>query len=273
MTLGVWLPLAKARLSAAGIEAASLESHLLAAHIFRMDRAWVIAHPEVELNELAAEALLQRREAREPLAYILGWREFYGRRFSVSQAVLIPRQETEVLVEVMLDLSAVGPVLDLCTGSGCIGITVKLERPSLDVYVSDVSPGALEVAEHNAEALHSDVHLILSDGFDSLPPVQFEVIGSNPPYISTGESLMPEVSGFEPETALFSGPTGLEFYERIALQAPRHLKPNGFVAAEVGHTQSEAVAEIFSIKGWQVTEVVRDLSGIERVVVAKREWN
>jgi release factor glutamine methyltransferase len=267
MTVREWVLRAADRLSGAGIESAKLESTLLAAHVLGVERTWIVAHPEAEINILAGESLLQRREAREPLAYILGWREFFGRRFEVRPGVLIPRQETEILVEVAKAEAGNGPVLDLGTGSGCIAITLKLEIPDLEVWASDVSSRALDVAKNNAEMLQSDVRFVSSDGFSKLGRKQFGLIVSNPPYISTGEELMPEVRIYEPEEALFSGPTGLEFYERLAREAPEHLIAGGKLAVEVGHTQSQAVSQILESQGWTQISAIRDLSGIERVVV------
>lgn len=270
MNLQVWLTQASERLANAGIESHWLESQLLAAHLFSVERTWIVAHPEAEVNELAAETLLQRRENREPLAYILGWREFYGRRFEVAPGVLIPRQETEVLVEVAMNLAHEGPILDMGTGSGCLAVTLKLERPEIEVWASDISPLALEIARRNADYHEAKVNFIESDLFDNFPSVQFEHIISNPPYISESEQLMLEVQHHEPAAALFSGPTGLEFYERLANEAPPYLAFNGKLAVEVGHTQAGDVVNLLVAHGWQNDYVVSDLSGIDRVIVSTR---
>lgn len=270
MNLRDWLQQASDRLARAGIDSSRLEAQLLAAHVFMADRTWVVAHPEAEINELAAETLLQRREGREPLAYILGWREFYGRRFEVAPGVLIPRQETEVLLEAALDTVDQGPVLDLGTGSGCLAVSLKLERTGVEVWASDVSPVALEIARRNAEAHQAEVRFIESDLFQNFPEIQFQLIVSNPPYIADDEELMPEVRGYEPPSALFSGPTGLEFYERLAREAGRFLLSGGKLAVEVGRGQAGPVAELLVAQGWSVDRVIPDLAGIERVVVAGR---
>lgn len=270
MNLRDWLQHASARLDAAGIESAKLEAQVLASHVMLVDRTWIIAHPEAEINELAAETVLQRRESREPLAYILGWREFYGRRFEVAPGVLIPRQDTEILLEVALRLANEGPILDLGTGSGCLAITLKLERPELEVWASDVSQVALNLAKRNAEFHGADVRFLESDLFDRFPQVQFEHIISNPPYIADSEELMPEVQNHEPSGALFSGPTGLEFYERLAVEAPAFIRPIGKLAVEVGQGQAWDVVNVLSVQGWPNDWVTCDLSGIERVVVSTR---
>ncbi|HVL39369.1 MAG TPA: peptide chain release factor N(5)-glutamine methyltransferase, partial [Fimbriimonadaceae bacterium] len=211
-----WVRTAERRLASAGVESSRLEAQMLAAHVLGVERSWLLAHPEAEVNDLAGEVLLQRRESHEPLAYILGWREFYGRRFRVTPAALIPRQETEMLVDAVCELAPVpgSRVLDLGTGSGCIAISVKLERPDLILTASDVSPGALEVAEWNATELEASVELVLSDGFQALQGRVFDVIVSNPPYVALDEALPRDVVEWEPRQALFAGHTGLEFYKR-----------------------------------------------------------
>lgn len=270
MNVGEWIRSATARLQALGIDSPKLEAEVLAAHVLRVERVWLIAHPEAEFPELAGEGLLQRREQREPLAYIVGWREFYGRRFSVRPGVLVPRQDTEILVEAALRLAQKGPVLDIGTGSGCIAITVKLEKPSLSVTAIDLSEEALEVARSNSEALSAEVQYVLSDLFDQLDlSHRFEVIATNPPYIAETETLMPEVARHEPRGALFSGPTGLEFYERLAAEAADHLVEGGYLAMEVGYTQAAEVRKIFEDKGWRHQETIKDLAGHERVVIVR----
>jgi len=268
MNVRAWIAQASARLAAAGVDSAPLESQIIAGHVLLKDRSWIIAHPEEEINELAAEALLQRRESREPLAYILGWREFYGRRFRVRPGVLIPRQETETLVETALSRLATGPVLDLGTGSGCIAITLKMERSEWEVWACDVSDAALEVARNNADALGANVNFVSSDAFSALSGRRYAAIVSNPPYIADSEELVPEVGVHEPKSALFAGPSGLEFYERLALEAPGYLETNGNLIVEVGHTQSMAVAKLLGDAGWRAIQVVKDLSGVGRVVLA-----
>ena len=274
MRLSDWLREAEARLSAAGIESPRLDAQVLAAHVLRVERTWLFAHPEHEFNELAGETLLQRRENREPLAYIVGYREFFGRPFGVSPATLIPRQDTETLVEVAFRqrLGDAPRVLDVGTGSGCIAITLKLEQPSWDVVAVDVSPDALAIASANARFLNARVDFVVSDAFAALVGETFDMIVSNPPYIANDEVLMPEVQDFEPEGALFSGPSGLEFYELLAKQAKHHLVDGGILAIEVGHTQALAVRELLEREGWTWLETVADLSGIDRVVVAMHSF-
>lgn len=266
MTVQEWVRQATSRLEFVGIESAKLEAQVLAAHVLGTKRTWVITNPGEEINDLAAETLLQRREGREPLAYIIGQREFYGRMFRVRPGVLIPRQETETLLEAALAALEAGPILDIGTGSGCLAITIKLERPGIEVTGLDNSAIALDVASDNAESLGADVAWVRSDLFESIQGRQYEVIVSNPPYIGIDEPLMPEVREFEPSGALFAGKDGLDFYRRLAIEAAPYLLPNGQLLLEVGHQQSEAVKTLFIDNGWKHEATVKDLSGIERVV-------
>ena len=279
MRLDEWLRNATTRLDLAGVDSPRLEAQVLAAHVLRVDRAWLLAHPDHGFNELAGEALLQRREAREPLAYLTGHREFRSREFGVDRSVLIPRQETEELVDAALGLfpapafgddplgEATAPnVLDLGTGSGILAVTLKLERPRWKVTAVDVSPEALATASANARFHAADVRFVLSDGFGALLGEDFDLIVSNPPYVGDDEALPPEVREHEPPAALFSGPTGLEFYVRLANEAPAHLRDGGLILLEVGHRQADEVRALFEGAGWRHATTRRDLSGVERVV-------
>ncbi|HEY0866800.1 MAG TPA: peptide chain release factor N(5)-glutamine methyltransferase [Fimbriimonas sp.] len=268
MTVQEWLREAEARLEAAGVESPKLEAQLLAGHVLGVDRTWLFANGGREFPEMAGEAILQRREGREPLAYILGYREFYGRRFAVDRRVLIPRHETETLVEKGLRIGG-RRVLDLGTGSGILAVTTKLERPEAEVVASDVSAEALAVARLNADRLGADIRFVLSDGFIGLLGEAFDLILTNPPYIGREEPLMPEVRDHEPHAALFAGATGMEFYEMLASQAQEHLLDEGVLLMEVGYRQAEAVAALFRRQGWQVPAIHPDLAGVGRVVEAR----
>jgi release factor glutamine methyltransferase len=231
-----------------------------------------MAHPEESFPDLAGESVLSRRLGHEPLAYILGHREFYGRSFHVGPGVLIPRQDTETLVETAIDSFQRQPsrgwrVLDLGTGSGCIAITLKLEMPGLAVVASDVSAAALDIAEDNAKNLSAEIEFIRSDGFEAITTNSLDAIVTNPPYIGFSEVLAPELTEFEPRDALFSGPTGLEFYELLAKQASSFLKPSGQILMEVGYRQAEPVSDLFKSEGWIHMKTVKDLAGVPRVVV------
>jgi release factor glutamine methyltransferase len=231
-----------------------------------------MAHAEADFPELAGESVLNRRLDHEPLAYILGWREFYGRSFHVTPGVLIPRQETEVLVDSALERIPVQPggdvrVLDLGTGSGCVGITIALERPYSKVTASDISSGALEVAQHNACDLRASVQFVNSDGFEAFCDSSFDFVVTNPPYIGLEEPLHEEVKNFEPHQALFGGMTGIEFYQRIATDGARVISKGGLILMEVGYQQASQVVEVFQSAGWIHVETRNDWSQVPRVVV------
>jgi release factor glutamine methyltransferase len=265
-----WLNEARTRLADAGIESQALEAQLLAAHPLGWDRSRLLAHLEEEISADSNE-LLARRLTGEPLAYILGYREFYGRQFEVSPAVLIPRQETETLIDAFGSIAAPerAKVLDMGTGSGCIGITLKLGHPNLAVTLADISHDALSVAKRNTQALGAEVEAIETDAFQNLENKDFDVIITNPPYVRLTDKLGPGVQEFEPNLALFAGADGLDFYRLLANDAPNHLKTGGVLLTEVGDDQSQAVQNVFAEAGWIPAGVWPDLLQIERVLAFK----
>lgn len=222
----------------------------------------MLTHSEDRFDASRADQLLSRRESGEPLAYILGWREFFGRKFRVDPSVLIPRHETEILVERALLFQGVRSVLDVGTGSGCIGITLKLEKPEWNVVCSDLSSAAIQVARENAETLGADVEFRHSDLFDRFAGLKFDLIVSNPPYIGVEENLPAEVRDFEPHSALFADHHGLAIYERFAEQYRDFLNPGGTLILEIGQDQSEPLQKLFP-NG----EILRDLDRNPRVLV------
>lgn len=267
MDLRSWLQRACERLELAGVEGAGLDAQMLAAHHLGVGRSWVMAHPEASVDPGALEPLLSRRAGREPLAYILGWREFYGRRFAVGPGVLVPRQETELLVEIALERGDSSPrILDLGTGSGCIAITLKLERAAWSVVGSDLSRVAIDVADKNAHRLGADVHLVVGNALDAFQPdTKFDLIVCNPPYIDAAAQLMPEVGIYEPSLALRAGLGGLDFFKRLAADARRHLASGGELLVELGAGQVDAAAAIFQAEGYTHLGTREDLAGIPRV--------
>jgi release factor glutamine methyltransferase len=270
LKLEEWVRDAERRLQDCEIESARLEAQLLAAHVIGKDRTWVVSHPEAIFDPLAGEEVLTKRLRQEPLAYILGYREFFGLRFAVNPSVLIPRQDTETLVEVLLqeDLTS-GRVLDLGTGSGAIAIALKFHRPGWSITASDISAKALETAQLNAKVHGVEIEFVLSDLFENLQGEKFDRIVTNPPYIGKDEPLRKEVNEFEPHLALFAKEEGLGFYRRLAAKAHRHLRPEGTLAMEVGYRQSSLVQQLFRESGWRVVQVRCDLSGIERVITVQ----
>lgn len=263
------LPVSEARIEA---------QLLLQAMLGGASRAWLLTHGEQALTppQLAEfESLLQRRLRGEPVAYILGEREFYGLSFSVSPAVLIPRPDTETLVEAALQRipqEVCRRVLDLGTGSGAIAIAIARQRPQAAVVAVDGSGAALAVAECNARALQAgNVTLLHSDWFSALEGEVFDVIVSNPPYIAAGDPHLAQGDlRFEPQQALASGPDGLDDIRRIVAQAPAHLVSGGWLLLEHGYDQAGRVAELLQVAGFEQVGHVADLAGIQRVTLGRK---
>lgn len=268
-------------LAGRGIESARLDAELLVSTALGVDRVRLymdLDRPLVENERARIRELVKRRRAREPVAYILGRREFWGRCFEVDPAVLIPRPDTETLVERALEVVPLGRaerVLDLCTGSGAIGLTVAAERPEVTVDLTDLSVEALNVARRNANnvGVADRVRTLQGDLFEPLDrsdhDTRYGLIVCNPPYVSEAEveSLSPEVRDYEPRAALVSGPTGFEFHARLLEGASRFLSPGGTLLIEVGAGQAQDVVAAFEAAPW--TEVARwidDLCGVARVV-------
>ncbi|HJQ37868.1 MAG TPA: peptide chain release factor N(5)-glutamine methyltransferase [Thermoanaerobaculia bacterium] len=231
--------------------------------------AWLYSHGEFELDADRIEAPLQRRYAGEPLQYIRGKQEFYSRDFVVDDRVLIPRPETELIVETAIERAPRGArVVDIGTGSGCIAISIECERTDLRVTGVDASVEALAVAKLNRDRLDSRVTFAASDLFDGIRGM-FDLIVSNPPYVPRGEyeQLATEVRVHEPQMALTPGPRGTEIIERLLDQSHARLAPHGLVIMEVGYGQEDAIREIAEAKRYEVESFLPDLAGIPRVVV------
>ncbi len=266
-----------------GIDSPRLEAELLVAFALGVTRMQVIVDGArlLEKEELTKlRALVKRRRSHEPMAYLRGEREFYGLTFKVDKRVLVPRPDTEALVDVALErtphVALGGRILDLCTGSGCVAITLAKQRPTADVVATDLSADALAVARENARLLGAyNLSFLQGNLFEAvdnarLPwsPAKFEIVVSNPPYIATAEceTLMPTVRDFEPRMALDGGDDGLDFYHRIVSESKARLTNGGLLAVEVGAGQAPAVAELFASHGYTTIEIRRDLAQIERVV-------
>lgn len=259
-------------LAAARRKLPAAEARLLLGHVLRQSSAWLLAHDDVALDEdalTAFAALVARRAGGEPVAYLLGLREFYGRDFRVAPGVLIPRPETELLVDIVrakVGAGGTASLLDLGTGSGCIAITLALECPALAVTAVDASSDALAIATANAQALGARVRLLTSDWFAALGDKRFDCIVGNPPYIAAGDPHLTQGDlRFEPPTALASGDDGLRDIRRIVEAAPVHLAPGGSLWLEHGYDQAEAVAALLAAAGFTAIEQHRDLAGIPRV--------
>lgn len=253
---------------------AALDAWYLLQMVCKIERSYYYVHGEEDITQDAQkeyEIAVQKRAEHIPLQYIIGEQEFMGLRFKVNSNVLIPRQDTETLVEQVLKIVKPGmKVLDLCTGSGCVLISVLKNAPELTGMGSDISKTALLVAKENAKLHEVDAEWVRSDLFDNITET-FDVIMANPPYIPTGEilSLMPEVRDFEPENALDGGADGLDFYRKIAGQVKDYLNPGGYVYMEIGYDQGEAVSELMRNAGFTEVEVIKDLARNDRVVKGK----
>jgi release factor glutamine methyltransferase len=251
------------------------DAELLLAHLLGWDQAALLTHPERVLSLSEAdqfESMLRRRLASEPVQYIIGVQEFFGLPFEVSPAVLIPRPETEHLVEAVLERfsrESSPRIVDVGTGSGAIAVALAHAIPRSRVTAVDLSSAALEVAQRNAErnGVSERVTLLQSDLLKVLESAEFEVVVSNPPYIAEGEVLEPQVLNYEPRSALYAGATGLEVYERLIPQARRVLKPQGWLMLEIGYGQSPALLKL--LRDWNEVSFLDDLQGIPRVVQAK----
>lgn len=224
---------------------------------------------EGELTKL--RDLLKRAGKGEPVAYILGEVPFHGCMIRVDSRVLIPRPETELLVDLILKTKPEKRVWDLCTGSGCVGIALKKARPDLEVVLSDVSLEALELASENARLNQVDVACLHGDLFAPFAGLTADLIVSNPPYISPKEylSLDPSVRDFEPKTALVAQRDGLAFYERIEAEIKPFLAPGGFLWLEIGSGQGASLMKIFNSKSWKNQKVMQDWAGRDRFFIAE----
>ncbi|MGQ2964530.1 peptide chain release factor N(5)-glutamine methyltransferase [Methylophilus sp.] len=254
---------------------ASLEAQILLMHILQVNRAWLLAHttdavPETALKDFTH--LLQRRLQGEPVAYILGYREFFGLKLTVTSDTLIPRPDTETLVEAALQKIALPMrVLDLGTGTGAIALAIAHHAPQSQVTAVDASEGALKVAEINRHSLQlANVSLLHSHWFSQLADQRFDLIVSNPPYIEADDQHLTQGDlRFEPLSALAAGADGLADIRQIIAQAPDYLNHGGWLLLEHGYNQAEAVQDIYQRAGFQHIQTLRDLGDNPRVTLAQ----
>ncbi len=269
----------KKELEAAGVEDFVFEAKQIIKHITGFTNAQILSSYQSELSQFQQNnltAIIHQRRVHYPLQYIFGGWDFYGRSFSVGAGVLIPRADTEILVEKCIEFlqSKTSPkVLDLCTGSGCIGITIAKEIPHSSVLMVDKYDKALSYAARNIEQNSAfNAEIIKGDVFEGVAcDRKYDLIVSNPPYIS--ESEMAEISPetrFEPENALYGGRDGLDFYRVIAEKYKATLNEGGMLAFEVGYTEAESVAQILQNNGYKNINIYNDLNGIQRVVTGGR---
>ncbi len=301
-----------AQLRDAHVPSHTLAAELLLLHVLGRDRAWIYAHPEEEISAENAQrffGLISRRAAGEPTQHLTGKQEFWDLEFEVNRDVLIPRPETEHVIEVALDRLAVREIragrppkndgaglqiADIGTGSGCLAIVLAKELPAATIFATDISPAALAVARRNAarHGVANRFHFIESSLLEGLSvgpryilPLQnntttapdrqsplFDLIVSNPPYIGRREAptLMREVRDHEPEIALYGGEEGYELYAGLVAQSASHLKPGGILVLELGHNSLPAVQPLLDAPTWTNIAVTNDLAGIPRVIAAER---
>lgn len=253
------------------------ESQLLLQHTLKVNRAWLIAHEHDDLSadvQHEFDTLIQRRIGGEPIAYILGHREFYGLNLAVTPATLIPRPDTEILVDIALEkIPANQPaqVLDLGTGTGAIALAIGQQRPLAQITAVDASEAALEIANRNCQQLHiTNSHFVLSDWFSELNDTRFDVIVSNPPYIEEADTHLKQGDlRFEPISALASGADGLDDIRHIIDGCLIHLQPQGWLMFEHGYNQAQSVSELMAQAGLVNIETFKDLGGNDRVTIGK----
>ena len=277
MTVAEWLRSAAEALEASGCPDPQVDARWIAEDMLHMTSAELrfAAQNELDSDRLKVlDSCLERRKSGEPVQYILGMADFMGLKFHVDKRVLIPRQDTETLVEaaiIELQSRESKKVLDLCTGSGAIGLSIKSLVPDADVTLSDISADALDVASKNAHALALDVKVCRGDLFKAVGREKYDLIASNPPYLRTDEmeELQKEVR-HEPALALEAGERGMDFYERIAEEAPKHLNPGGAIYLETGCEQARDVLKLLEKHmDAQASGIICDLCGIERVAWAR----
>lgn len=269
-----------AQLATSGIEEPRISAEVLALHVLDCDRAFLFAHPERELSaaeQAQYDALITRRAAGEPLQYLTGHQEFWRADFVVTPDVLIPRPETEHIIEVVLDLvrqfslSGLVKLIDVGTGSGAIAITLARELPQAEIHAVDLSAAALSVARQNAERLNARVLLAQSDVLDAVTrDASFDFVVSNPPYVGLNEAgqVQEVVKHYEPHMAVFAGDEGLDVIRRLIPQAFEALRGDGWLLIEIGYAMADAVMALLG--AWHNVHAVADLAGIPRVIVARK---
>lgn len=273
--------------SAVGIVDDRRDAEVLLSHVIKRDRAWIITHQDEVLDDKQQgdfTGSIQRRAKREPLQYIIGNQEFWGHEFIVTPDTLIPRPETELIIEATLgtmrDRSRKVKIIDLCTGTGCLAISLAKELTSAHIIATDTSEKALAVARENTRrhGVVGQIRFLRGDLFEPLEELdirgQVDIIVANPPYVRTGDlpALQPEVRDYEPPVALIAGPEGTEIHQRIIYTAPLFLKKHGALIMEMGMGQAEALTRMVAAAGaYDTPEIHKDLAGIERVIVARKK--
>jgi len=272
MTIFEALKISRKKLSDAGIESASLDASLILSHLTHLSKVQLITHDSDELSDdilNKLNSLIDKRITGYPIAYILGYKEFWGLKLKVTEDTLIPRPDTEIIVQCALDCKVKGSILDMGTGSGAIILALKSEyRDNVEAFACDFSEKALEVAKENSKALDLEVTFIHSDWFSNLVDKKFSLIVSNPPYIEENDPHLTKTSlPYEPISALTSGADGLNDIRIICRDALAHLKTDAPLMIEHGYNQGPSVRDIFVSYGYKNVETVIDFAGNDRVTV------
>ena len=276
---------ASARLERSAIAEPRRTAGVLLCHVLGIERTHLLTRSNEAISEASYEVflrLVERRAAGEPLQYIIGHQEFYGLDFIVTPDVLIPRPETEFLVERVLKLieesKQASPVIaDIGTGSGCIAVSVAVNAQYARAIATDVSRSSLDIAMKNAakHGVRDRIEFLAGDLFTPLVARdlhgRIDIVASNPPYVNAGsvDKLQKEVRDWEPHAALFAGPEGLDFYRRLFEDATEYLKPEGFMVIEIGYDQFDAIEKLSAVYSWEIVDVTRDLQGIPRTLTLR----
>lgn len=276
---------AEVRLAKAGSESPRLDAEVLLAHASGIERVDLYLNRARHIDDKAGQTFsefIARREAHEPIAYITGTKEFWSMPVRVTADVLIPRPDTEILIDRVLDLTVDRnkriDILDLCTGSGNIPMALCSELPNAKITMTDISEAAIKIARENTEFAKARIVPLVGDLFEPLATFDlrssiFDIITANPPYITSEEinALSRDILDFEPEAALHGGKSGLDILSRILKDAKEHLKDGGWLVMEIGATQAETVAELGHEEGYSNMHVKKDLAGMDRIVSMQRE--
>ena len=273
-------------LQSSGVNEARRTAGVLLCHVLSIDRTRLLTQSDRKIEEPDYQSylrLIERRAAGEPLQYITGHQEFYGLDFIVTRDVLIPRPETEFLVEQVIKLASqshmTAPlIVDVGTGSGCIAVAIATSLPDAKVIATDVSAAALAVAQKNAErnGVGGRIEFLYGDLLGPLRQRGLEaavdILASNPPYVEEGrpELVQREVRDFEPHVALFGGADGLDFYRRLLADGLKYVKPGGYLVCEIGYTQLDAISDMIDGPSWELIEATNDLQGIPRTLTVRK---